>query len=154
MPAPPVFPTIPTERDIVSNTIRARVEFSYKGETHVPSAIIDLDDLMRKSETGEHLHRALAHLNGIDTYSYLYEVMEGYDVEFDQPTGLALEAVRDGQFDMTEFVRIWRESQYLDQLSAIAAEHLGVDDLGGRPELRRALSEAFQAGVRSRASEE
>lgn len=131
----------------MNNTIRARVEFSYRGENHAPAATLDLDSMMAGTGQLGTLHRVLAQLNGIDTYSYLYEVMEGYEIEFDEATGFAVECFRDGAFDVAGFEARWHEEQSLVGLREIAERHLGVSDLDAQASLKGALLEAFQHGV-------
>ena len=130
----------------MKSTIRARVEFSFKGETHSPSAVIDLDGVMRGPGVVGNLHPTLARLNGIDSYSYLYEVLEVHEVEFDQPTGLAVDSFHDGVFDIHDFERRWRDAQRLERLAPVARRHLGIDDLDAHPALLEALLEAYRLG--------
>ena len=137
----------------MKSTIRARVEFSYRGETHTPSATLDLDSVMERGGQIGGLHRTLAQLNGIDTYSYLYEVMEGYDIQFDEATGLAAECLTDGGFDGRLFEERWHEEQALSGLRVIAERHMGVNDLDGEPALKAALLEAFRQGAAQRGEE-
>ncbi|GAB6042814.1 hypothetical protein [Endothiovibrio diazotrophicus] len=128
------------------NTIRVRVEFSYRGEHYAPAAVIDLDGAMGGAGGIGDLHPMLARLNGIDTYSYLYEVMESHELLFDRPTGLAVASFHDGVFDLRDFERRWRDARRLSLLGPVARRHLGVDDLGEQPALREALLEAFRLG--------
>ena len=132
---------------MAKNTIRARVEFSYRGEHHTPSATLDLDSMMAGAGKIGGMHRVLAQLNGIDTYSYLYEVMEGYEIQFDEATGVAAECLRDGEFNIVRFEARWREELALSRLREIAERHLEVTDLDQRPALKEALLEAFRAGM-------
>ena len=62
------------------NQITATIEFSFKGETHRPSVELDLDQLMQQYGTIPPLHRMLAALHNIDSYSYEYEMLEAEDI--------------------------------------------------------------------------
>lgn len=130
----------------MKNTISVRVEFSYQGETHTPSATIDLDSMMEKGGDLADLHAFLAVQHGIDTYSYLYEVMEAHEPLFDEATGLARQCLKEGQFDMARFRELWRNEHELQLLADIAARHLDIDDLDNNPALKNALLEAYEAG--------
>lgn len=130
----------------MNNRIDARVVFSFKGETYTPSATINLDAMMEEAGHLRDFHSLLAKENNIDTYSYLYEVMDAHAIQFDNATGLAKSCLIDGQFDIKEFEHLWREEKELEILRAIARRHLEVDDLEQHPELKTALREAYNAG--------
>lgn len=130
----------------MKNSIDAHIEFSFKGETYSPSATIELDDLLAFDAALPSLHSILARKNGIDTYSYLYEIMEGEEIRFDNPQGLAAEFLSDGAFDLEAFVARARELPILARLQAIAARELGIDDLEKHRELKQALFQAYMLG--------
>ncbi len=130
----------------MDNSIVARIKFSFRGETYSPSAKIDLDELMTGSETYHRLHLLLARTNGIDTYSYLYEVMESYPIEFSNPTGLAADYLSGTEFEFSGFETRWHEKHDLSILDAIIDHHFKGDDCAQNPALKAALREAFQAG--------
>ena len=134
----------------MKNSIDARVAFSFKGETYAPSASIDLDAHMQASGSLPDIHPLLAHANAIDTYSYLYEVMEAHEIEFANPSGLAAACFADGVFDIPCFEQLWREASERAVLHDIARQQLGVDDLEANPDLKAALLGAFEAGKASR----
>ncbi|MCP4992796.1 MAG: hypothetical protein GY934_03270 [Gammaproteobacteria bacterium] len=130
----------------MNNTIDAWVEFSFKGELYTPKSTIDLDRHLEQRGTLPPLHGILATENGIDTYSYLYEVMEQADVQFDNPRGVAAECLVDGHFDIPTMERRWREYRVLEQLQTLAGQALGVDDLEQNPELKQVLMSAYELG--------
>jgi hypothetical protein len=130
----------------VHNTIDARIVFGFRGETHSPTATIDLDQLMESGDESPDLHRLLARLNQIDTYSYLYEVMEATPIEFSTPRGLAIECLSDGHFDLQKFIQLWQQQPEFAALHKIAKEHLAIDDLAQHPNIHAALRAAFDAG--------
>lgn len=131
----------------MKNSIDARVIFSFKGEAYSPSATIDLDACLEQLGTLPPLHSVIAKANGIDTYSYLYEVMEMSEIEFHNPKGLAVECLTGGHFDLKAFEGKWRESQVLSSLLSIAADEMGVQDFGQHPALKRALLQAYALGA-------
>lgn len=129
------------------NTVRARLECSFKGEAHDLDSRIDLDNC--GAEPGEipDFHRLLAQAAGIDTYSYLYEALESHDIEFSEATGLAARCCREGRLDWLEFERLRRDERDMGVLRAIAEQTLGIVDLDAREELKAALLAAYRAGM-------
>lgn len=130
----------------MKNSIDVHVEFSFKGEIYTPHTTIDLDELSRSHGLFPPIHEILARKSGIDTYSYLYEVMQEADLCFDNARGLAADFLVDSTFDMEAFVSYKQENQFLDQLQAIATQELGIDDLAQHPALRSALIQAYHLG--------
>lgn len=128
------------------NRIDASIEFSYQGETYHPKLSIHLDDLMQNHHGLPDLHRYLANQSGIDTYSYLYEVMESHPIVYSNATGLAQQCLVDGQFDLACFEQLWHAQQQTEALSTIAHTHMGVDNLSQHPKLHQALLEAYRLG--------
>jgi len=64
-----------------TNTVRARVAFSFKGETYELDSVIDLDRCGGDDEAPD-FHQLLAKAAGIDPSSYLYEVLESHEIGF------------------------------------------------------------------------
>ncbi|PUE03848.1 MAG: hypothetical protein C3L25_00205 [Candidatus Sedimenticola endophacoides] len=131
---------------MVANSIQAKVVFSYRGEDYSPTMTLDLDAIMSLHGTLPDLYASLARSNGIDTYSYLYEVMEATELCFENPRGVAAECFADGVFDIPCFERAWHAWRALDALRMVAGEELGVADLEGEPALKRALLRAYDLG--------
>ena len=130
----------------MKNKIDATVTFSFKGKTYTPSTSIDLDALMEQHGGLLHLYALLARENGIDTYSYLYEVMEQSPIRFVNAQGVVADFVDDEMLDIDGFQRQWRQSRIIDMLQSIASRELSVDDLENHPELKNALLEAYDCG--------
>ncbi len=130
----------------MKNSIDAHVEFSFKGETYSLFATIELDDFLEPDASRQSLHAILAKKNGVDTYSYLYEVMQQEDIRFDNAHGLATDFLTDGEFDLEAFVARGQELKTLGLLQAIATRELGIDDLGQHRELENALFQAYKLG--------
>jgi hypothetical protein len=130
----------------MKNSIDAHVEFSFKGETYAPFSTIDLDDLVEHHGSLQAIHALLAEQHGIDTYSYLYEVMQQAEVVFDNAQGLAVDFLSEGQFDEEAFATQWRENRILSRLQTIATRELGMDDLRQNQGLKNALLQAYQLG--------
>lgn len=133
----------------MSNRIDASIEFSFKGESYSPTATIDLDIMMEKSGQLPNLHRTLALQHNIDTYSYLYEVMESHGIQYSNASGLAVHCLHDGQFDLQAFETLWREAHEAVGLADIAREQLGIEDLNSEPRIKQALLQAYRLGKAS-----
>lgn len=130
-----------------ANLIDAHIEFSFKGETYSLTSTLDLDRMLDKYIEPPSLHHVLAVEHGINTYSYLYEVMEVEEIEFDNPKGLAVQFLHDGVFDLEGFAAHWGESHRIAPLQIIAQQEMGIEDLDRHPQLRSALLRAYQLGV-------
>lgn len=128
------------------NTIRAHLALSFKAEMHELDATIDLDGLIGDSKEEPNFHLLLAKAAGIDPYSYLYEVLESHEIEFSDPTGIAAQSWRDGNFNWQQFVQHKREIQDLQVVQSIAKQLLGIQDLDQHADLRTALLAAYRAG--------
>jgi hypothetical protein len=132
-----------------NNTIRARVAFSFKGETYELDSVVDLDQCLGEAGAAPNFHRLLARSAGIDPYSYLYEVLESHEVAFSDATGLAARSCRDGQFDWSRFEQDLSGERDWRAVRAIAERILGARDLDAEPALKEALLAAYRAGKAS-----
>ena len=132
----------------MKNTIQITVEFSFKGEAYRPSMVVDLDQLVQDGDMPDlhDLHDMLAMQNGIDTYSYAFEVMQQAPLCFDQAEGLARECLRDGVLDIALFIEKHQEAGMLGMLQEVASRELGIEDLDGEPKIRDALIQAYSLG--------
>ena len=130
----------------MSNSIEARLEFSFKGEIHTLKYRIELDELFTYCGSQTRVHELLAKKHGIDTYSYLYEVMQEEPIEFSNPKGVASNFMNDGQFDQEAFIAGWPAHCVFDQLKAIARSELAIEDLDQHEAVKRALLRAYQLG--------
>lgn len=132
------------------NSIRARVEFSFQAETFAFETEIDLDACLANSPDAPDFHRLLAQRNGVDPYSYRYEVLESHDIEFAEPTGLAARCWAEGAFDWERFVALWRDEALLATLRSIALRRMNIERIEESPDLLDALRDAYAAGRAAR----
>lgn len=128
------------------DSIDVGVEFSFRGEDYSLAATIRFSEEM--PATLQACHAILARMNGVDTYSYLYEVMEQADLEFSNPQGLAARFLNEGRFDLDGFCAAWREKRIVDALRPVALRELGVDP-DSDPGLKALLLEAWRLGAAS-----
>ncbi len=134
----------------MKNSIDVSVKFDFKGEAYSPSLTIDLDQFLKNDGSFESIYSVLAKTNGIDTYSYLYEVMQTSDVSFSNAEGLATNHLKENCFDLESFKAEWHESQVLNDLQLIAAQELGVVALADNQPLKKALVQAYRRGCESK----
>lgn len=132
----------------MKNSIRVSLTYSYRGETFTPSAIIDLDNL-GDSDGAVDWHARIALANGIDTYSYVYEVMRESKLSFSDATGLAANHLTDQDFDFDGFIHAYRQAGHIGPLQNIARDILQIDDLNQEPAIRDALVQAYLLGKNS-----
>lgn len=125
------------------NTIRAQVSLSFKGETHDLDTVIDLDNY---PDDAPDFHALLAKAAGIDTYSYLFEALESYDIEFSQATGLAAQCCDAEGFDWAQFAQLRSEAGDWQAVRQIAETLLPDTALDNDPALKAALLAVYRAG--------
>lgn len=130
----------------MKNTIDAHIEFSFKGEIHSLTSSIDLDQFIAHGHTFSSLHAILAQDNQIDTYSYMYEVMQEEEFEFKNPHGLAAEFLNDGVFDLDGFSAVWQERKIIALLQPVVMREMGIADLDQNPGLKSVLFQAYKLG--------
>ncbi len=131
---------------MMKNSFVASIEFYFKGEKYTPSARIDLNRLMETSGRLPSLYTLLARENGIDLYSYQYEVMQVEEISYSEVEGFIAEFIHNNELDVQGFVDKWKEEKLLEELATIARSCMGVEDLAQQPKLARALREAYQMG--------
>ena len=129
-----------------NNSITARIEFSFQGKDYAYSSELDLDNLLYLHDELPLLHSILAKQHGVDTYSYLYEVLESHDITFSEASGVAARSCRDGSFDWPQFQRDRREEGDWHTVRVVAERTLPADELDSRPELKAALLAVYRAG--------
>jgi hypothetical protein len=131
---------------MTTNTVRARLSFSFKAEAYQLDATIDLDRCPGENGQAPNFHQLIAKAAGIDPYSYLYEALESHEIEFSDPTGIVALSCRDGQFDWPQFEQHRQEEQGLQVVRAIAEQSMSVRDLDQHTDLKAALLAAYRAG--------
>ncbi len=129
-----------------NNTVRARVAFSFKGETYHLDSVIDLDRTLGEPRAAPDFHLLLAKAAGIDPYSYLYEVLESHEIEFSDATGVAARSCRDGRFEWDQFAQDLSEERDWQAVRAVAEPLMGARDWDAAPALKAALLAAYRAG--------
>lgn len=128
------------------NAITARIEFSFKGEDYDHSTVLNLDLLLNQYAEFPALYSIMAAQHGIDTYSYLYEVMQESDIEFTEPRGYAADYMVDGEFDVQALANNWQNQKAAALLQPIASRELGIADLNEHHALKAALLAAYNLG--------
>ncbi|MFK5915042.1 MAG: hypothetical protein QM484_11775 [Woeseiaceae bacterium] len=132
----------------MKNTVTASIHFSFKGENHSPSITIELDRYLIGGGTLPDLCMLIAKENNHDLYSYEYEMMQAEEIIYSDAKGLVTEFINDGKLDIQAFEAAWNENKALEKLLIIAEEHLNIKDFDQHIELKKALLEAYQLGVK------
>ncbi len=135
----------------MSNHITASVEFYFKGEKVVSSIEIDIDSHMQANGQLPELYPLLAQAINLGFYSYEYEMMQAEEVLFSNAKGLITEHVSEDSLNFDSFKTAWTENQVIEKLQEIAKQDLSIDDLQQQPELKKALLQAYQLGIKSNA---
>lgn len=134
----------------MKNTITASIEFDLKGKHYAPKAIIDLDHLIVNQQNNKNklvsTYPQIAKENGIDFYSYEFEIMLEEPIQFSEATGIATDYLRDGQFFIEDFEKAWQEEKMLEYIQPIAKQYLAIDNLAEHPDLKKALTASFLEG--------
>lgn len=130
----------------MNNSVDAGVDFSFKGEDYHYTTRLDLEQLLQRYDAMPSIHDILAKQNNVDTYSYLFEIMQGAEIEFSNPQGLATDYLVDGEFNLAALEKSWEHAKTCVLLRAIAARELGITDLTRHHAIQRALIEAYNLG--------
>jgi hypothetical protein len=130
----------------MKNSIDAAVEFSFKGVDYHYTTCLDLDLLFRQHDAMPSIHVMLARAHSVDTYSYLYEVMQEEEIAFSNPQGTARDYVVDGEFDQSALATNWQNAQAAALVQPIAEAELGITSLDLHPDIKRALVAAYILG--------
>jgi hypothetical protein len=146
----------------MKHSIVFSVKFSFQGVDYEPFSQVDLGQLLDQSKQLPSLHLLIANENNIDTYSYLYEVMEQSEIICSNPTGLAIDFINDQRFDNEGFVKEFSTFQLQEKLQQIVYEEMSDDNLNGsfllgklqgtldladNKPLKNALLKAYQLGI-------
>ena len=134
------------------NQITVSVEFHFKGEKITASVELDLDLLMATNQEFPNLYPLLASSIELDVHSYEYEMMQAEQVTFSGVKGGAIDHLVGDQFDFEAFKNSWKKNQVLSTVSDIADRHMNIKQLDQQPELRAALVEAYNQGVKNQNS--
>ncbi|WP_456447515.1 hypothetical protein [Thiolapillus sp.] len=123
----------------MSNSVRVSATFSFRGELLQPEMRLDLDQALEQAMTPDSLYALLAAENGIDHYSYEYEMLEAEPLVFDNPEGLAKEYTKNGRLDWKGLENAWKETRLLDRFTHIARQHMDIKTLEDIPGLKKTL---------------
>lgn len=139
----------------MKNSIDVSIHFSYQGKNYAPSLQVDLELLLEKSKQLPSFYQLIAQANNIDTYSYLYEVMQQSDILFTNAQGLAANFLSDNQFDnhfdSEGFSKKLSSIQLEKKLQQIVLDENNdfslSKDLTHNKALKNTLLKAYQLGI-------
>ncbi|MDM8545628.1 hypothetical protein QUF61_03950 [Candidatus Venteria ishoeyi] len=132
---------------MMANSIKVTFRFSFKGINYQPASILDLDKLMDTTGHIPALDYFVANNNDIDTYSYLFEVMQVSDIEFSEAQGVAVEFCHKHDFDIPGFEEKWRKQQIINKLQLIVQQYFDTDKQTENKSLMDALLAAYTLGL-------
>jgi hypothetical protein len=126
----------------MSNTIKAKVEFDYKGVHWEPELLIDLNEVVNQKLEISNLYINIAKANNIGLYSYELEIMESYPIHFYDATGLAVPFCEAGSFDLDKFKACYLKNVLEHDFEEIVQRHMGtsLSEVSG---LQEAMLEAY-----------
>ncbi len=130
----------------MAEQVTVHAEFDYRGKTHQVSAVIALDVLLQSGEYDFNVLGVLAAANGIDPYSYEFEVMQQAELRYDDAQGLAAKFVQAGQFDVLGYAAARHRQGCEAQLLRLAQPALGLCGEPQRETVLAALRQAFVLG--------
>lgn len=130
----------------MKNSIDAAVEFSFKGVDYHYSTRLDLDRLFLRHDAMPSIHVILAEAHSVDTYSYLYEVMQEEEIAYSNPQGIAIDYLVNGEFDQTALAANWHNAKAAVLVQPIAEAELGIPNLDLHQDIKRALVAAYKLG--------
>ena len=133
----------------MKESITATIRFSFKGEEHAPSMVIDLDDYLQQHGDFDAIYQLLAQQHQLDLYSYEYEMMQAEELQFSAATGVASRYLDSCSFDLSAYQQAIEEARTVAAMAGVAREYLAIADLSNTPDLKAALLQAFKLGQQS-----
>ena len=145
--------------------VNAHLSFDYRGQTYHMSAVVNLDVCFCQSDGRDaqvpsavplevllDVPQLIAQANGVDVWSYEFEIMQQSDIWYDNGQGLAAACVHNGRFDLSAYLAARQQqvevmlSPVFDSLRALAATGvLGTEAIG---EVQQAVRHAWRQAVR------
>ncbi|MDQ7005088.1 MAG: hypothetical protein Q9N67_09320 [Ghiorsea sp.] len=130
----------------MKNSIKAGINFYFKGEEFKPSTTIDLDMYFQGHHDLDFIYGMLAKCVNIDEYRHEYDVMMLEEIYYSEPQGIAIDYVIDGQLDWQGLQQAWQNHQAIVLLTPIANKFFNVENLADSPKLTAALLEVYRLG--------
>ena len=130
----------------MKNIITVSTIFSFKGKKFSPSLTLELDTYMQSSGCIPDLYPLIANANGIDLYSYEYEMMQAEPLRIEHAEGPVAEHVIDGTLDTDSFSAAWYEHKRQASIRKIIAKNGLSHILEQYPEIEPSLLEIYKAG--------
>lgn len=137
----------------MTNVITVQMQFYFKGEEHNYQTEVKLPlHLGNMTDFYYNLPRKIAEKNGVDTYSYMYDMMESTPIEVIAAQGYVSRFLENGTVSMDEFAA---------ECQKITPERL-LQDIAKRVDtqsenaltLEKALTQAYQIGLSQGAANE
>ncbi len=126
------------------HSIIAKVAFDFRGKRFEPEIKLDLTRIDSESFSEEQIYAMLAKANQIGFYSYEYEVMQSYPLEYSQPQGMAKAFLSENGFDFNHFLKAYQQQELLQKLQQIACNNMQITSLDDIPGLEKTLLEVYR----------
>ena len=130
----------------MTESINISTAFSFKGQYFEPSITLELEKLLETGQREAGLYPLLAQANGIDLYSYEYEMLLAEPLAYSADQGLAHDFIQAGRLDWDGLERAWKDRLLREQLTQIARQHMKIQDLSDIEGLEATLFQAFRLG--------
>ncbi|MDX8397617.1 MAG: hypothetical protein R8K49_04785 [Mariprofundaceae bacterium] len=128
------------------NQLTAAIEFYYQGKCFNFSTVLDVDVWLHTHQADmEALYDLIAGANGLDRYRHEYDVMVLEPISFSEASGMVVDYVNSGEFDVAGFQAAVKQKKAIDTLQEIAQKHLDIDNIEAHPKLTAALLEAYHS---------
>ena len=131
----------------MKTSVKASLQFYFKGEAFAPSVTIDLDAFFASGKATESCYADLARSIGLDNYRHEYDVMCCEEIVYADATGIAVNYVHDGAMDWQGLEQAWRKQGDVRAVGNIANKYFNVENMEAHPKLAAALLSAYREGA-------
>jgi len=129
---------------MTDHSLLASLSFDYQGRRCDLQSLVNIAEVISHQDFFQSVYLQLAQDNGIDVYSYQFEIMMDQNIVFSQARGCAQECLREGELNINKLRRNFEQASSEQIIQSIAEKYFRSEELSDH--LKRALVEAFQLG--------
>ena len=131
--------------------LNAQIDTSFRGEDLHLKGELDLDKLHYDPEEPIKVYHHIATQNGIDSMSYLYEVLEMEPIHYTSADPLIQSFISDDglQFDWLGYEAAKKRQRAEKATEALLNRYFDTEQQASNPKLKEALREAYLLGAES-----
>lgn len=107
-------------------------------------SFVNIADVILHEDFYRSIYLKLAQDNGIDVYSYQFEVMLDQDIYFSQAQGCARGCLKNGELNIDKLRQNFQQMSSEQVVQSIVNKYLSSDESTDR--VKKAMLEAFQLG--------